>query len=206
MAKKVVHVSDISGVETSDSELAQLTILKHPSYETSAFPLTLDALPEEVDIEDADNFVEVEVSLPGEKHAKRTTLTVEQFNSLAHSDSMGDLIDAALLARAEASRKSGAKRTTRARSSVDYTQPEHAGKPHRGRINDAEKTYVRENLAAVNKRLAGEGLRTIDPTDHEMAKRYGFGAEEVAIPVPTPAPAATRPIADAPVESAPSQF
>lgn len=43
-----------------------------------------------------------------------------------------------------------------------------------GRITDAEKRLVREHLAEVNKRLAAEGLRTIDPADPALAERYGI--------------------------------
>jgi hypothetical protein len=49
-----------------------------------------------------------------------------------------------------------------------------AGEPHRGRITDAEKEYVRNNLAQVNARLERDGYRTIDPEDPDMAERYGL--------------------------------
>src|SRR3712207_7701375 len=58
----------------------------------------------------------------------------------------------------------------------DFTSPEHAGEPHRGRITDAEKEYVRNNLAEVNRRLREKGMREIDPNDPEMAERYGVTA------------------------------
>jgi hypothetical protein len=59
---------------------------------------------------------------------------------------------------------------------VDYGTLEHAGRPHRGRATDAEKTLVRENLDEVNKRLAAEGLRTISRDDAEHVERYGLAA------------------------------
>jgi hypothetical protein len=52
--------------------------------------------------------------------------------------------------------------------------PEHAGEPHRGRITEAEKSYVREHLDQVNKRLRGKGMRTIDANDPTMRERYGL--------------------------------
>jgi hypothetical protein len=33
---------------------------------------------------------------------------------------------------------------------------------------------VRENLDAINERLAAEGIRAIDPANPEHAKLYGF--------------------------------
>jgi hypothetical protein len=57
---------------------------------------------------------------------------------------------------------------------IDYTSSEHAGEPHRGRITDAEKEYVRNNLEEVNARLERDGYRTIDPNDPKMAERYGL--------------------------------
>jgi hypothetical protein len=56
-----------------------------------------------------------------------------------------------------------------ARGKVDYSSPEHAGEPHRGRITDAEKAYVREQLEAVNARLRAAGLREIDRTMQRCA-------------------------------------
>ena len=46
--------------------------------------------------------------------------------------------------------------------------------PHRGRITEAEKSYVREHLDEVNKRLRGNDMRTIDASDPSMRERYGL--------------------------------
>jgi hypothetical protein len=51
---------------------------------------------------------------------------------------------------------------------------ENAGEPHRGRITDAEKAYVREHFDEVNKRLSDKGMRMIDPADPAMQERYGL--------------------------------
>lgn len=55
---------------------------------------------------------------------------------------------------------------------TDYASPDHAGTPHRGRITDAEKLTVKENLDRVNENLKAKGLRTIDPSDAEMKAKY----------------------------------
>ena len=60
---------------------------------------------------------------------------------------------------------------------VEYASPEHAGEPHRGRITEAEKAYVREHLDQVNRRLRGKGMRTIDPADPTMRERYGLSEQ-----------------------------
>jgi hypothetical protein len=59
-------------------------------------------------------------------------------------------------------------------SGVDYSSPEYAGNPHRGRVTAAEAAYVRENFDKVNKRLSAEGLRVLDPTDPKVKERYGL--------------------------------
>jgi hypothetical protein len=73
-------------------------------------------------------------------------------------------------------RRGGGERRRR----VDYSSPEHAGEPHRGRITDEEKAYVREHLDAVNARLREQGKREIDPSNPDMAERYGLPAPYTA--------------------------
>jgi hypothetical protein len=73
--------------------------------------------------------------------------------------------------------KSAPTRTRRAASGAsgtDYSSPEHAGKPHRGRVTEAEAAYVRDNFDEVNKRLSADGLRMLDPNDAKTKKRYGL--------------------------------
>ena len=48
MAVKVVHVSDISGKEADEQSLGRLVVHEHPEY--ADLPVTLEVLPEEVDI------------------------------------------------------------------------------------------------------------------------------------------------------------
>jgi len=57
---------------------------------------------------------------------------------------------------------------------IDYSSPEHAGKPHRGRVTEAEAAYVREHFDEVNARLSSEGLRMLDPSDAKTKQRYGL--------------------------------
>src|SRR6266508_4619026 len=62
----------------------------------------------------------------------------------------------------------------RTEGKVDYSSPEYAGNPHRGRVTEAEKAYVRGHFDEVNERLSSEGLRMIDPADEKTKQRYGL--------------------------------
>lgn len=57
---------------------------------------------------------------------------------------------------------------------IDYSSPEYAGNPHRGRATEAEAAYVREHLDEVNARLREKGIREINPQDAKMRERYGL--------------------------------
>jgi hypothetical protein len=99
-------------------------------------------------------------------------------SSLQNSLLQGVLENALRAQAEEESRRRGrrGRRRGAGRPRVDYTSPEHAGEPHRGRITDEEKEYIREHLEEVNVRLERDGYRTIDPSDPDMAERYGFSA------------------------------
>jgi Lsr2 len=72
--------------------------------------------------------------------------------------------------------RSTTTRTRRASTEgkIDYSSPEFAGNPHRGRVTEAEAAYVRDNFDAVNKRLSAEGKPMLDPSDPKTKKRYGL--------------------------------
>jgi hypothetical protein len=101
---------------------------------------------------------------------------------LSKTDDMTTVLNNALLAQHEQEgrwcgrrgRRGAAQRHER----VDYASPEHAGMPHRGRITDAEKRYVQNNLDEVNKRRERAGHDPIDPTDPKMAEKYGLSAQQ----------------------------
>ena len=57
---------------------------------------------------------------------------------------------------------------------VDYSSMERAGKPHRARVTEAERKTVREDRAAMEEARLTGWLRTVDPSDPEMAARYGL--------------------------------
>jgi hypothetical protein len=124
--------------------------------------------------------VQVDYTAPGARSPQRLYVLPDDFNALAgKGDMKAILMEAITAVHAERGRAArDGRKTTRAggttRGKVNYASLEHAGEPHRGRITEAEKELVRNNLKAVNERLARDGRRTIDPKDSEMRERYGL--------------------------------
>jgi hypothetical protein len=179
VATKVVHVSDLSGQQADPSELGRLVVREHPAV---GEPVTLEVLPAEVErLKAIEQAVRVEYFAPGSSRPQTLTVALADFNALAEGEDMETVLRRALIAaHGERGRGRGTRGrvATRGRSGrggrTNYASPEHAGEPHRGRITEAEKEYVRANLAEVNARLAAKGLRTIDPGNREHAERYGL--------------------------------
>ncbi len=181
MATKQIKVSDLSGDEIrNEQQLARLVVEEHPDLSDS---VTLEVLPEEVQasIPEEQNYVRL-TYYPSEESggaAKTFLLSLEAFNNLAQRTDMATVLKNALREQQEQDGRRRGRRTTRRgtgqrRQRRDFASPEHAGEPHRGRITDAEKEYVRNNLDEVNRRLRDKGMREIDPSDPEMAERYGL--------------------------------
>ncbi len=57
---------------------------------------------------------------------------------------------------------------------TDWSSPENAGMPHRGRVTPAEADYVHANLDEVNERREAAGKSPIDPNNPDDKKRYGL--------------------------------
>jgi hypothetical protein len=176
MAVKVVHVSDISGKEADEQSLGRLVVHEHPEY--ADLPVVLEVLPEEVEsLQGASRFVTVEWIAPGARKGERMVVSLDDFNLLAGAGVMESAVQDALIAKHRNRPRSGAASASSGRSGrgkVNYATLEHAGEPHRGRITEAEKELVRNNLDQVNRRLREAGLREIDPTDQAMRDRYGL--------------------------------
>jgi hypothetical protein len=189
MGTKAVKFSDLSGQITEDEgELGRLVVREHPDY---AEPITLDVLPDDLgDLsEERAQFVSLEYFAPGETLGHRLVVRREDFNGLAKNKAMDTILETALVSqrqerRAEAlepRRRGRPRRTgTGVGERIDYTRPEYAGMPHRGRTTEAEREYVREHLDEVNARLRAAGLREIDPNDQRMQERYGLTPQATA--------------------------
>ncbi len=180
MAVKTIHVSDLSGREAEEQELARLVVVEHPDYKE--LPATLEVLPDEVEgLQSVEQLVQLEYYAPGERRPQRLTITRDQFNALAKGEDMGAVLLRAITAAHERRSQTAALSRGRGRGvatgrpKVNYASIEHAGEPHRGRITDAEKELVREHLDEINQRLREQELREIDPGDPTMRDRYGLG-------------------------------
>jgi hypothetical protein len=178
MATKTIKVSDLTGTEIrSEENLARIVVEEHPSI-TGA--VTLEVLPEEVEdrFPEVGGYVRIRYFPPTTSKGEEQSfvMTLEDFNSLSDTADMEEVLENAVSAQQEEERGRRGRRGRRGerRLRVNYTDPMHAGEPHRGRITDEEKEYVRENLSEVNARLERDGYRTIDPSDPQMAERYGL--------------------------------
>ena len=171
MGQKTVRFSDLNGQLITDDEApARIVIQEHPDLPDG--PVELEALADEATgIEKAGGQAAlVDLYLPGSDRPRRVVLDAAEFDKLATDRPMSELLAAARPAR----RASRAAAVPAREDRVNYGTFEHAGKPHKGKTTDAEKQLVREHLAEINKRLAAEGLRTIDPADPGHIERYGL--------------------------------
>jgi hypothetical protein len=183
MGTKTVKYSDLSGKEVERSEeLGRLVVEEHPGFRQ--LPITLEVLPEDVEgrLSETDRFVSVLYYAPGARKPERYIVSVDAFNGLAQREDMDSVLSEALYAehqtrgtQASSGRRRGQAGQARGER-TNYGSPEHAGTPHRGRVTEAEREYVRTHLSEINARLEAAGMRTIDPADPKMQERYGLAA------------------------------
>jgi hypothetical protein len=189
MSRQVVRVSDITGEPIQNPEDAtKLVVEYHPAFPDDT--IELDVLPEQVEesLANAQEYVAFSYFSPDDDSPKRGILPLAEFADLFQNKPMEEALQQALASQIEEQGAPVSRRGRRAerrgerqrRPRKDFTSPEYAGEPHRGRITDAEKEYVRNNLRKVNARLDRNGYRTIDPNDPEMAERYGLHATQTA--------------------------
>lgn len=175
VAVKQIRVSDLSGKQADDDQMAKLVIYEHPQYQG---PIILDVLPDELgELPESERYVSIEVIQPGDRSGQKALISLDRFNKLTAD--MNTIVMNAVAAQAsptasEAKRRPRRSGTSGQRGKVNYASLEHAGEPHRGRITQAEKDLVRDNLEQINKRLRQSGLREIDPADPTMRDRYGL--------------------------------
>jgi hypothetical protein len=169
VGQKTVKFSDLSGaLITQEESLARIVIREHPELGDS--PVEIDVLSDEARAieKTALAVAVVDLYLPGEDEPRRVTMEAESFDELATDKAMSELLISARPARR-------VSRTSQARDDRgSYATLEQAGKPHKGKVTDAEKQLVREHFDEINERLAGQGLRTISLADREHVERYGL--------------------------------
>jgi hypothetical protein len=170
MGQKTVRFSDLSGqLIMDDDQLARIVIHEHP--ELGDGPVEIEALTDEAEsIEQAALRVAViDLYLPDDIVPRRIVLESDAFDKLASQSPMDELLGAARpVRRSSKPTVSGGARGDR----PDYATLEHAGKPHKGKVTDAEKQLVRDHIDEINQRLAGQGLRTISLADPDHVERY----------------------------------
>jgi hypothetical protein len=170
MGQKTVRFSDLSGqLIMDDDQLARIVIHEHP--ELGDGPVEIEALTDEAEgIEQAALRVAViDLYLPDDIVPRRIVLEADAFDKLASQSPMDELLGAARpVRRGSKPAVSGGSRSDR----PDYATLDHAGKPHKGKVTDAEKQLVRDHIDEINQRLAGQGLRTISLTDPDHVERY----------------------------------
>jgi hypothetical protein len=172
MGQKTVRFSDLSGqLIMHDDALARIVVHEHP--ELGDGPVEIEALTEEAEAmeEAALRVAVIDLYLPDDIEPRRVVMEADAFDKLATQNSMAELLTAARpVRRSTRASTGGSSRTDR----LDYGTRENAGKPHKGKITDAEKQLVNDHLDEINERLAAQGLRTISLTDPEHVERYGL--------------------------------
>ena len=172
MGQKTVRFSDLSGqLITHDEALARIVVHEHPELVDG--PVEIEALTEEAEAiqQAALRVAVIDLYLPDDAEPRRIVMEADAFDKLATEDPMEQLLIAARpVRRSPKTSVNGGSRGDR----LDYGTLEHAGKPHKGKVTDAEKQLVRDHLEEINERLAGQGFRTISVSDPEQVERYGL--------------------------------
>jgi hypothetical protein len=171
MGQKTVRFSDLSGqLITHDEALARIVVHEHP--ELLDGPVEIEALTDEAEaIEQAAlRVVVIDLYLPDDLEPRRVIMEADAFDKLSTENPMDQLLIAARPVR----RSPKAAVTGGRGDRLDYATAEHAGKPHKGKVTDAEKQLVRDHLEEINARLAGQGIRTISLGDPDHVERYGL--------------------------------
>jgi hypothetical protein len=172
MGQKTVRFSDLSGqLITHDEALARIVVHEHPELVDG--PVEIEALTEEAEAiqQAALRVAVIDLYLPDDMEPRRIVMEADAFDKLATENPMEQLLIAARpVRRSPKTAVNGGSRGDR----LDYGTLEHAGKPHKGKVTDAEKQLVRDHLEEINERLAGQGFRTISVSDPEQVERYGL--------------------------------
>jgi hypothetical protein len=172
MGQKTVRFSDLSGqLITHDEALARVVVHEHPDLVDG--PVEIEALTEEAEgmEQSALRVAVIDLYLPDDLEPRRLIIEADAFDKLATENPMNQLLIAARPARRSTKASaSGSPRGDR----LDYGTLEHAGKPHKGKVTDAEKDLVRDHLDEINLLLAQQGIRTISVGDPDHVERYGL--------------------------------
>ena len=173
VGQKTVRFSDLSGEIITDEAPARIVIHEHPGLVGG--PVEIDVLGDEaLAVEKSAVQVAVlDLYLPGDDAPHRVSVLADDFDQVATDSPMSELLATARAARR--SSRAAASSPARGGGAATFATLETAGRPHKGRITEAEQRFVRENFDAINERLAAEGLRPIDLDDPAHIERYDLG-------------------------------
>lgn len=170
MAQRMVRFSDLSSkIIENEDDLVRIVVEQHPALENGA--VEIEATADEVKPirQGALSIVSLKLYQGDGSEPEAITMKIEEFDGLA-----GDMDMADIIRRAEPAHPPRRQATSPMTKRLDYSTLEHAGKPHRGKITDAEKETVRDNLDTINEQLKREGIRTIDLDNEDHVARYGL--------------------------------
>lgn len=173
MAQRMVRFSDLTNkIIKDDDAVARIVVERHPALQNG--PVEIEAAADEVEPirKDALSVVSLKLYQGNGSEPESVTMEIDTFNKLAGDMDMADIIRRAQPAYPPRRQAKPAP----AADKLDYSTLEHAGKPHRGKMTEAEKDTVRNNLVAINERLKRDGMRTIDLDNAEQVERYGLEA------------------------------
>jgi len=179
MGERVMHFSDLSNkLADDDTQLVRIVVEQHPALEDG--PVEIEAMADEVEPirKGALDVVTLKLYEGDGTEPETIVMEVDAFDKLASGMDMGDVLRRATPAYGPRRKKASTTGTAAAQSTekIYYSDIDHAGTPHRGRITEAEKDTVRNNLDDINERLQRDGIRTIDLDNAEHVQRYGLEA------------------------------
>jgi hypothetical protein len=175
VAIREIVVSDITGKEIEEGQVARVTVSDHPVLGNRT--VELDAAVEEVQSLESSRIklVSVGIQLPGQSSVRRVVMEVAAFDEILGGQDPGDVLLRARPGGGASAASRSRTRSTPARSEkVDYTDESHFGQLHRGRVTEEEAALVRANLDQANRNRASAGQPSIDPEGEADKKRYRF--------------------------------
>ena len=125
MAVKQIRVSDLSGKQADDDQMAKLVIHEHPQYQG---PIILDVLPDELgELPESERYVSIEVIQPGDRSGQKALISLDRFNKLTAD--MNTIVMNAVAAQASPTASEAKRRPRRSRAWSTPASPTVAGSP-----------------------------------------------------------------------------
>ncbi|MGH7867030.1 MAG: hypothetical protein ACREP9_05190 [Candidatus Dormibacteraceae bacterium] len=183
MGERMIHFSDLSGQMGDETVggLIPLVVTDYPDADPDQ-RVRIEVTPEELEkigkLSIAAVGLETEPS--GEEKRSRFVVPLAKFATLVTVAPVEEVLTNAEPVEPPKRQRQSERRSHNQRADggalINYNDPDNAGLPHKGKIGEAEATFVRDNLELVNERRTAAGHASIDPSNPEHTKRYGFGS------------------------------